>query len=82
MKRSPVQGRPRNALAAAGSHTSDGQAQAQLAWSEAQASSAQANVASAEAASRKAAADLERMKVLAEERIVPAAAARCVRGRG
>jgi membrane fusion protein (multidrug efflux system) len=61
-----------SAIAAAGSHTRGGQAQAQLAWSEAQASSAQANVASAEAAARKAAADLERMKVLAQERIVPA----------
>ncbi len=60
-----------SAIAAAGSNTRGGQAQAQLAWSEAQASSAQANVASAEAAARKAAADLERMKVLAQERIVP-----------
>ena len=61
-----------NALAAAGSNTRGGQAKAEFAWSEAQASSAEANVASAEAEARKAAADLERIRGLAADRIVPA----------
>ncbi len=60
------------ALAASGSRNRAGQAVAQLAASQAQAQSAQASVTSAEAAARKAAADLERIKGLASQKIVPA----------
>ena len=60
------------ALAATGSRSRAGQAVAQLAASEAQAQSAQATIASAEAAVRKATADLERIRGLASQKIVPA----------
>jgi membrane fusion protein (multidrug efflux system) len=60
------------ALAATGSRNRAGQAVAQLAASEAQAQSAQATIASAEAAARKAASDLERIRGLASQKIVPA----------
>jgi membrane fusion protein (multidrug efflux system) len=59
-------------MATAGGKTGTGQAQAQLAWSEAQASSADAGIVSAEASARKATADLERIRGLAEQKIVPA----------
>lgn len=61
-----------NALAAVGSRGREGQTQAQLAVSEATAQSAQATIASAEAANRKATADLERVRGLAAQKIVPA----------
>jgi len=60
------------ALAAAGSRGRAGQAVAQLAASQAQAQSAEATIASAEAGLRKATADLERIRGLAAQRIVPA----------
>jgi len=60
------------AMAATGSRGRAGQAVSQLAASQAQAQSAEASVASAEAAARKASADLERMRGLAAQKIVPA----------
>jgi membrane fusion protein (multidrug efflux system) len=60
------------ALATTGSRGRAGQAVAQLAASEAQAQSSQATIASAEAAYRKAGADLERIRGLAAQKIVPA----------
>ncbi len=60
------------AVAAAGNRGRGGQAVAQLAASQAQAASQEASVISAEAAARKAAADLERIKGLAAQKIVPA----------
>jgi membrane fusion protein (multidrug efflux system) len=60
------------ALAASGTRARVGLAVAQLAASEAQAQGSQAVIASAEAAYRKAAADLERIRGLAEKKIVPA----------
>ena len=60
------------ALAASGSRGRAGQAVAQLAMSQAQAQSSQATVASAEAGYRKASADLERIRGLAAQKIVPA----------
>lgn len=60
------------AVAATGSRGRSGQAVAQLAASQAQAASQEAGIISAEAAARKAAADLERMKSLAAQKIVPA----------
>jgi membrane fusion protein (multidrug efflux system) len=61
-----------NARAAGGGVRGAGQAGAQLAWSRAQQASAQANVAAAEANYRKAAADLERIRGLAANKIVAA----------
>jgi membrane fusion protein (multidrug efflux system) len=61
-----------SALASAGSPDRPGQASAQLSWSKAQAQSAQATIASAEAAYRKAAADLERVRGLAAQKVVAA----------
>jgi membrane fusion protein, multidrug efflux system len=61
-----------NAQSAAGSDRRGGQARSQLAWARAQQASAQAAVASAEASHKKAAADLERIRGLAEHKIVPA----------
>jgi membrane fusion protein, multidrug efflux system len=61
-----------NAQATAGSARGAGQAGAQLAWSRAQQASAQATVVSAEANFKKAGADLERIRGLAANRIVPA----------
>jgi membrane fusion protein (multidrug efflux system) len=61
-----------SALAAAGSRSRAGQAVAQLAATEAQAQSYQAAVSSAEAQFRKAASDLERIRGLAAQKIVPA----------
>jgi membrane fusion protein (multidrug efflux system) len=60
------------ALAAGGSRSRAGQAVAQLAASQAQEQSAAATVTSAEAAARKAASDLERIRGLAAQKIVPA----------
>lgn len=60
------------AVAAAGSRGRGGQAVAQLAASQAQEASSQATVSSAEAAARKAAADLERLRGLAAQKIVSA----------
>ncbi len=60
------------AVAASGSRGRSGQAVAQLAASQAQAASQEAGVSSAEAAARKAAADLERIRGLAAQKIVPA----------
>ncbi|HWA58975.1 MAG TPA: HlyD family secretion protein [Gemmatimonadales bacterium] len=60
------------AVAAAGSRGRSGQAVAQFAASQAQAASQDAAVISAEAAARKAAADLERIRGLAAQKIVPA----------
>jgi membrane fusion protein, multidrug efflux system len=61
-----------NATASAGGGRVGGQAQAQLAWSEAQASSADAAIAAAEASARKAAQDLDRVRGLAAQHVVPA----------
>jgi membrane fusion protein (multidrug efflux system) len=61
-----------NATASAGNDRRAGQARAQLAWSRAQEASARATVASAEAGFKKAAADLERIRGLAANKIVPA----------
>ena len=60
------------AIAAAGSRGRTGQMQAQLAATQAQEQSAQASIATAEAAYRKASADLERIRGLAAQQIVPA----------
>ncbi len=60
------------ALSAVGTRAKAGAAPAQFAASQAQAASAQATVASAEAALRKATSDLERVKGLAAQKIVPA----------
>jgi membrane fusion protein, multidrug efflux system len=60
------------ARATAGTRGRTGQAVAQLAASEAQSQSSQAAIASAEAQYRKAAADLERIRGLAAQKIVPA----------
>jgi membrane fusion protein (multidrug efflux system) len=60
------------ALTAVGSGARTGAAQAQFAATQAQAQSAQATVSSAEAALRKATSDLERVKGLAAQKIVPA----------
>jgi membrane fusion protein, multidrug efflux system len=60
------------AMAASGGRGRAGQAVSQLAASQAQAQSAQASVASAEAAARKASSDLERIRGLAAQKIVPA----------
>lgn len=61
-----------NAEAAAGSAKRSGQARSQLAWSRAQQASAQAAIASAEASYKKASADLERIRGLTENKIIPA----------
>jgi membrane fusion protein (multidrug efflux system) len=61
-----------NAAASAGSSKRVGQARAQLSWSRAQEASARAAVASAEAGYKKAAADLQRIRGLAANKIVPA----------
>jgi membrane fusion protein (multidrug efflux system) len=61
-----------NAAAAAGNERRGGQARSQLAWSRAQQASAQAAVASADANYKKAAADLERIRGLAANKIVAA----------
>jgi membrane fusion protein (multidrug efflux system) len=61
-----------NAAASAGSKQRVGQARAQLSWSRAQEGSARATVASAEASFKKASADLERIRGLAANKIVPA----------
>jgi membrane fusion protein (multidrug efflux system) len=60
-----------DARAAAGGAHRPGQAGAQLAWSHAEQASAQANVVSAQAGFKRAAADLERIRGLAANRIVP-----------
>ncbi|HWA16247.1 MAG TPA: HlyD family secretion protein [Gemmatimonadales bacterium] len=60
------------ALTAVGTRARTGAASAQLAATQAQAQSAQAAVSSAEAALRKATSDLERVKGLAAQQIVPA----------
>ena len=65
-----------NAEAAAGNDRRAGQAHAQLAWSRAQQASAEAAVNSAEANFKKAAADLERIRGLAANKIVARATAR------
>lgn len=61
-----------SASAALGSGGRSGQAQAQLQMSQAQAQAMAANVTSADAAFRKAGADLERIRGLAAQKIVPA----------
>ena len=61
-----------NAEAGAGNARRGGQARSQLAWSRAQQASAQAAIASADANFKKAAADLERIRGLAANKIVPA----------
>ena len=61
-----------SASASLGNGGRAGQAQAQLQMSQAQAQATTANVTSADAAFRKAGADLERIRGLAAQRIVPA----------
>ncbi|HEY2806834.1 MAG TPA: HlyD family secretion protein [Gemmatimonadales bacterium] len=63
-----------SASASLGNGARAGQAQAQLQMSQAQAVGATASVASADAAYRKASADLERIRGLAAQKIVPAQA--------
>ncbi len=61
-----------NAEAGAGNARRGGQARSQLAWSRAQQASAQAAIASADANFKKAAADLERIRGLAANKIISA----------
>jgi len=61
-----------DAASSAGNNQRVGQARAQLSWSRAQEASARATVGSAEAGFKKAAADLERIRGLAANKIVPA----------
>jgi membrane fusion protein (multidrug efflux system) len=61
-----------NAEAGAGNARRGGQARSQLAWSRAQQASAQAAIASADANFKKAAADVERIRGLAANKIISA----------
>ncbi len=61
-----------NAEASAGNARRGGQARSQLAWSRAQQASAQAAIASADANFKKAAADLDRIRGLAANKIISA----------